>query len=165
MPFSCAQNRPMKEIPDSWKRAAIALDAAHPDVSRPSEVAAALDVSSATVTNWRSRGVSKEGALIFQRKLGISATWILEGQQPMLVTGGASQSVEQGRSIMAAVGILTDHVKEVSRGIVTPETVPALAAAINRVVAEIGPEAIMTMAGRDQAAERVGKILREQLGG
>ncbi|MDQ0068983.1 phage repressor protein C with HTH and peptisase S24 domain [Variovorax boronicumulans] len=39
-----------------------------------------LQVSSATLTNWKSRGVSKEGAIRAERELGCSANWILTGE-------------------------------------------------------------------------------------
>jgi phage repressor protein C with HTH and peptisase S24 domain len=39
-----------------------------------------LETSSATMTNWKSRGVSKEGALKAEKKLGCSASWVLTGE-------------------------------------------------------------------------------------
>lgn len=39
-----------------------------------------LDVSSATMTNWKSRGVSKEGALEAAQKYRCDANWILTGK-------------------------------------------------------------------------------------
>lgn len=42
-----------------------------------------LQVSSATLTNWKSRGISKEGAIRAERELGCSANWILTGEGDM----------------------------------------------------------------------------------
>lgn len=39
-----------------------------------------LQISSATLTNWKSRGISKEGAIRAERELGCSANWILTGE-------------------------------------------------------------------------------------
>lgn len=39
----------------------------------------ALGVSSAVMTNWKKRGVSKEGALIAEKVFGCSAHWLLNG--------------------------------------------------------------------------------------
>ncbi|MGJ3704612.1 LexA family transcriptional regulator [Variovorax sp. AFSI2.2] len=39
-----------------------------------------LQVSSATLTNWKSRGMSKEGAIRAERELGCSANWLLTGE-------------------------------------------------------------------------------------
>lgn len=41
-----------------------------------------LGVSSAVMTNWKARGISKEGALAAEVSLGCSATWVLEGKGP-----------------------------------------------------------------------------------
>ncbi len=45
-------------------------------------VQARLGVSSAVMTNWKSRGISKEGALQAQEAMGCSATWLLSGEGP-----------------------------------------------------------------------------------
>lgn len=42
----------------------------------------ALGISSATLTNWKRRGVSKEGALAAETAFACSATWVLEGHGP-----------------------------------------------------------------------------------
>lgn len=39
-----------------------------------------LDVTSAVMTNWKSRGVSKDGALKAERMLGCAANWLLTGE-------------------------------------------------------------------------------------
>lgn len=39
-----------------------------------------LQVSSATMTNWKKRGVSKEGAITAEQELGCSVNWVLTGE-------------------------------------------------------------------------------------
>ena len=39
-----------------------------------------LQASSATLTNWKRRGMSKEGAIRAERELGCSANWLLTGE-------------------------------------------------------------------------------------
>lgn len=41
-----------------------------------------LGISSGTMTNWKARGVSKEGAIAAERIFHCSASWILEGIGP-----------------------------------------------------------------------------------
>lgn len=76
-----------------------------PPISGPTELAAALSVSKQSVTNWRSRGVSKEGAIEAQRVLGINLDWVLQGQLPMFIAAAEapaaqSQSARQQRQIL-----------------------------------------------------------------
>ncbi len=52
-------------------------------IKGPSALAIALGEAPQTVTNWAVRGVSKQGATKAQSTLGISATWTLEGIEPM----------------------------------------------------------------------------------
>jgi hypothetical protein len=49
---------------------------------KPSELARALNVSPAIVTNWKARGVSIAGALDAEGRFGCSAWWILKGEHP-----------------------------------------------------------------------------------
>lgn len=46
-----------------------------------------LNVSSAVMTNWKARGISKEGALDAQRLWGINALWLLEQRAPQSIDG------------------------------------------------------------------------------
>ncbi|WP_221624840.1 MULTISPECIES: LexA family transcriptional regulator [unclassified Burkholderia] len=50
----------------------------------PSGVARLLNVSPQKVTNWLSRGVSKEGMLDAQRLIGCNATWLQTGEGAMV---------------------------------------------------------------------------------
>lgn len=44
------------------------------------DISRRLSVSSATMTNWKKRGVSKEGALAAERAFNINAHWVLTGE-------------------------------------------------------------------------------------
>lgn len=70
-----------------------------PTCIRQVDVANALNESSQTVKNWEARGVSKDGALKAQRRLGVSATYLLDGLEPALV--GASQPARPDPDILA----------------------------------------------------------------
>lgn len=41
-----------------------------------------LQVSSASLTNWKQRGVSKEGAIKAEKEFGCSVNWVLTGKGP-----------------------------------------------------------------------------------
>ncbi len=55
-----------------------------------SALATLLGESPQTITNWASRGVSDQGALKAQRTHGISASWVVDGVEPMLVAPEAT---------------------------------------------------------------------------
>lgn len=56
------------------------LDAAQKaGVHGPAALAKALNESDQVVTNWGRRGVSKPGAMSAEKKLGVSAVWIISG--------------------------------------------------------------------------------------
>jgi len=57
-----------------------------------SSLARLLNVAPQNVNNWESRGVSKDAAIEAQRVLGISATWVLYGIEPMMVRDGAAST-------------------------------------------------------------------------
>lgn len=46
------------------------------------KIAAALDVTPATMTNWKTRGISMEGAVAAEQKWGCSPSWVLYGKTP-----------------------------------------------------------------------------------
>lgn len=52
-------------------------------VDSKSALAACLNESPQTITNWSSRGVSKQGALNAQRAIGVASAWVLDGKGPM----------------------------------------------------------------------------------
>ena len=55
------------------------------DPGRQSKVARLLNVSSQTVNNWEARGISKEGVLVAQDKIGCLAKWVQSGEGEMSV--------------------------------------------------------------------------------
>ncbi|WP_254208673.1 S24 family peptidase [Burkholderia multivorans] len=59
-----------------------------PDIETPADLARALNQSEQTINNWsyRGSGVSKQGRLLAQKELGISATWIEDGTGTMLTS-------------------------------------------------------------------------------
>lgn len=57
-----------------------------------------LDASSAKMTNWKSRGISKEGAIKAERELGVSANWLLTGEGDEDATTAARQRALTGRA-------------------------------------------------------------------
>lgn len=49
------------------------------------EMAAKLNQSSQVVKNWETRGISADGLILCQHKLGVSCTWLLHGEgHPLL---------------------------------------------------------------------------------
>ncbi len=49
------------------------------DVTGQSAVARLLNVTPQVVKNWEARGISSDGALLAQKKIGCNANWLLEG--------------------------------------------------------------------------------------
>lgn len=82
-------------------------------LTRASDLAEALDESSATLTNWATRGISKSGAMKAQGVYGCSASWILTGKGPRLVTADGrtkaspSQAIERLGEALVMVDELT----------------------------------------------------------
>lgn len=70
-----------------------------PDIETAADLARALNQSEQTINNWsyRGNGVSKQGRLLAQKELGISATWIEDGLGEMLTakhkTSAANASI------------------------------------------------------------------------
>lgn len=54
-----------------------------------------LGVSSATLTNWKARGVSKEGAIQAESHFGCAASWILRGDGPRDAAAKAVVAADQ----------------------------------------------------------------------
>lgn len=50
---------------------------------KPTELAKILNTSPSTITNWGTRGISKQGALNVAEKLGLNANWVLTGEDPL----------------------------------------------------------------------------------
>ncbi|VVD74618.1 peptidase S24 [Pandoraea horticolens] len=70
----------------TFRRLFDAAKQVRPTISSVADLARALNQSEQTINNWayRGNGVSKQGRLLAQRELGISATWIDDGQGQML---------------------------------------------------------------------------------
>jgi hypothetical protein len=61
-----------------------------------------LGVSSAVMTNWKARGISKEGALAAEGIFGCSATWVLEGKGSPGSAAAAGADAPSGRAVRFA---------------------------------------------------------------
>lgn len=72
------------------------------------DLGAQLGASSAVLTNWKARGISKDGALEAQRLWSINALWLLEDRTPASIVGDGPLSME----VMARLAALpTDEVR------------------------------------------------------
>lgn len=60
--------------------------------AEPGRVALYLGESAATITNWKSRGISKQGILKANQMLGIDPRWLATGEGEMLPAGGKVES-------------------------------------------------------------------------
>ena len=54
-------------------------------MSAPADLARLLEVSNQVLNNWQGRGISAEGAITAQSKIGCSAEWIFHGTGPMVL--------------------------------------------------------------------------------
>lgn len=74
---------------ETFRRLFDAAKRVRPTISSVADLARALNQSEQTINNWayRGNGVSKQGRLLAQRELGISATWIDDGKGQMLASG------------------------------------------------------------------------------
>lgn len=70
--------------------------AAH-GVTGPSSLAAALNESEQTLTNWGTRGVSKTGAIKAQFKFGCNAHWVVTGEGSRKLDHDAAWEPEHSR--------------------------------------------------------------------
>ena len=85
-----------------------------------SDLARSLGVSPQTVNNWEARGISKDGALDAQRKLGVSAVWLLHDEGPMTIGKSSQSQRPDAEKIAGANRILHDYLayeREPSAGI------------------------------------------------
>lgn len=74
---------------ESFRRLFEAAKQVRPSIRTVADLARSLNQSEQTINNWayRGNGVSKQGRLLAQRELGVSATWIDDGQGQMLASG------------------------------------------------------------------------------
>jgi transcriptional regulator with XRE-family HTH domain len=70
---------------------AVAVILKQPSVKQ-AEVARALNESEQAVNNWEKRasGISAQGCISVQKKLGVNASWLHDGEGDMFVTGLAA---------------------------------------------------------------------------
>ena len=70
------------------------------------DVGAAIGVTSAVISNWKARGLSKEGALKAEAAFGCSAQWLLQGDGiAVAITptqAGEQPAVPVGRRLFSA---------------------------------------------------------------
>ena len=71
---------------ETFRRLFEAAKKVRPSIATVADLARSLNQSEQTINNWayRGNGVSKQGRLLAQRELGISATWVDDGQGQML---------------------------------------------------------------------------------
>lgn len=73
-----------------------------------------LQASPATITNWKRRGLSKEGALAAEREFGCSAAWLLDGdaaapgptvraEEPAATYANPADALDKLRALLAQV--------------------------------------------------------------
>ena len=67
-------------------------------VTEASDLIRALNESSGTITNWKSRGVSKQGAVKAEQAFGCPASWVLHGVSPTKAWPAAQHSNEGART-------------------------------------------------------------------
>lgn len=74
-------------------------------ITRKSALAKKLKVSPSTVTNWGTRGVSKEGALDAAEIFGVDANYILDGDEsrkPEIVKQPIEEQVKVSKDVLAS---------------------------------------------------------------
>lgn len=72
-----------------------------------------LEESSAVITNWKSRGISKAGALKAARIFGCSATWLLDGKGDPGTSTAPQESPPEPDALVAALGVIAKALAEV----------------------------------------------------
>ena len=75
------------------------------------EVGAIMGASSATITNWTRRGISRDGALVAEREFGVSPHWLLHGEGP---EASAAPEAKPARPWPGDVQILAHEFDQIS---------------------------------------------------
>lgn len=116
-----------KVMHETARRLFEAAKLVRPEIDGPADLARALNQSEQTINNWSYRGengVSRDGRLIAQKELGISAIWIKEGIGPMLVSPKHDSNIH-GASISAQErGVIGSLQSRRSGTLETPNTEP-----------------------------------------
>ena len=80
------------------------------DTTGQANVARLLGITPQTLGNWENRGMSKEGMITAQKKIGVSIDWLETGKGPMhntakpAITSKATESVFDVLDVRAACG-------------------------------------------------------------
>ncbi|WP_232626094.1 MULTISPECIES: hypothetical protein [Achromobacter] len=74
----------MEAMHETTARLFAAIEEMSPGEAVTSRVAARMNVADNRVTNWKTRGISFEGAVQAEAAYGIPAAWIMYGQMPSL---------------------------------------------------------------------------------
>lgn len=75
------------------------------------DLARKLGVSSAVMTNWKARGVSKEGAIKAEQVFGCSAQWVLTGERP----AGGAEDEEESAPLAGQALVLEDALRSLGQ--------------------------------------------------
>lgn len=78
------------------------------------DIGVRLGESSGTITNWKSRGISKEGALKAARAFGCSATWLLDGKGDPGTGSAAPEPAPEVDELQAALALIAQAVATAS---------------------------------------------------
>lgn len=74
----------MDAMHETTARLFAAIEEKDPGEALTSKVAARMNVADNRVTNWKTRGISFEGAVQAEAAYGIPAAWIMYGKMPPL---------------------------------------------------------------------------------
>lgn len=114
----------------------------HHSIKGPSALARALNVSAQTVTNWETRGMSRQGLLTAQAKLKVSAEWLEFGVGTDRLAGfSAAAEVQQGGHRVPVIGRdwFTPHRQQPDEWLMTDVDVSDLAFAFQLVDQSMSP--------------------------
>lgn len=87
------------------------------NVSGPAALAKAMNESEQAVTNWGTRGVSKDAALKAEGMFGRFAVWILTGNEPQQHPSATSQEFKpnQPLALMQQAPVAIDNVANIEQ--------------------------------------------------
>lgn len=111
------------------------------DTTGQANVARLLSISAQTLGNWENRGMSKEGMIEAQSRIGVSIDWLKTGKGPMhntqnpVYSSKSTESVFDVLDIKAACGtgiINLDHPEVIRRLVMPSEKALELIGSTNR---------------------------------
>jgi phage repressor protein C with HTH and peptisase S24 domain len=136
--FTSATIRAMTESihPTAARLLLAAATLSQEGVSGPSDLARVLGVSPQVATNWMRRGVSKEGMLAAQEKLGANPTWIRTGEGEMGAPGAAKHIAGENKDANSMYNAPVTEPSEIA----TPDNLdPTTLTGPQRIRAALGP--------------------------